>query len=196
VSRCGATRESERRATVPSWASSAGVEVAVNADFFSYDTYLPSGATMGNGVAWGHADSRSNGVVAFGRDRVLLSPPSEVLDPLPGWMREAIGGHPQILRDGEVLDQSGDLCTVRHPRSALGLSQDGHTLYLFVVDGRSSRSIGMTCEEEASMLRELGAWNAINLDGGGSSTMWVRGARACSTRRRTVHRARCRTTSA
>jgi hypothetical protein len=170
-----ATRESERRATVPSWASSAGVEVAVNADFFSYDTYLPSGATMGNGVAWGHADSRSNGVVAFGRDRVLLSPPSEVLDPLPGWMREAIGGHPQILRDGEVLDQSGDLCTVRHPRSALGLSQDGHTLYLFVVDGRSSRSIGMTCEEEASMLRELGAWNAINLDGGGSSTMWVRG---------------------
>ncbi len=170
-----ATRETERRATVPTWASARGVEIAVNADFFSYETYLPGGAAMSNGTAWGNPDSRGAGVVAFGRDRVLLSTPSEVIDPLPTWMREAVGGHPMVLRDGEVLDQSGELCTVRHPRTALGLSRDGHTLYLLVVDGRTSRSIGMTCAEEATTLRELGAWDAINLDGGGSSTMWVRG---------------------
>ncbi|MBX7196703.1 MAG: phosphodiester glycosidase family protein [Sandaracinaceae bacterium] len=171
-----ATRESEHRATVPSWAGGSGVEIAVNADFFSYDTYLGSGAAMGNGVAWGNADSRGEGFVAFGRDRLLLSPDGDVIDPLPSWMREVVGGKPLILRDGEVIDHgTRELCTVRHPRTALGLSRDRQTLLLFVVDGRSSRSIGMTCAEEATMLRDLGAWNAINLDGGGSSTMWVRG---------------------
>jgi len=170
-----ATRESERRATVPTWASARGVEVAVNADFFSYDTYLPSGAVASNGVAWGNPDTRGNAVIAFGADRLALSRESEVLEPLPSWIREAIGGHPSVLRDGEVIDQTSDLCTVRHPRTALGFSRDRQTLYLLVVDGRSSRSIGMTCEEEAATLRELGAWNAVNLDGGGSSTMWVRG---------------------
>jgi hypothetical protein len=64
-----------------------------------------------------------------------------------------VGGHPTILRAGVVVDTTSDLCTARHPRTAIGLSQDRHTLYLMVVDGRSSVSIGMTCEEEATFLR-------------------------------------------
>ncbi len=81
-----ATREAERRATVPSWAAASGVEVAINADFFSFDTYLPSGAAASNGTPW-HGDSRGEAFVAFGRDRLLLSPDAEVIDPLPDWMR-------------------------------------------------------------------------------------------------------------
>jgi hypothetical protein len=90
-------------------------------------------------------------------------------------MQQVVSGHPQILRGGVVLPQTGDLCTARHPRTAAGLSRDRQTLYLMVVDGRSTSSIGMTCAEEARFLAELGAWDAINLDGGGSSAMWVRG---------------------
>src|SRR5690606_12207514 len=92
-----------------------------------------------------------------------------------GWAREVVGGHPMILRNGEVVSNTGSLCTARHPRTAAGISRDRQTLYLVVVDGRSSASIGMTCAEEAELLKELGAWDALNLDGGGSSTMWIRG---------------------
>ncbi len=171
-----ATRSGEKRATVSAFASAVGAEAATNGDFFSYTTYDPSGAAMGNGVAWGHHDSSSNGLLAFGAERVDLSPPSEVVDPLRDWMRQVVGGHPMILRNGEVVANASDLCTTRNPRTAAGFSRDWQTLYLMVVDGRSSVSIGMTCAEEARFLAELGAWNGINMDGGGSSTMWIRGS--------------------
>ena len=63
----------------------------------------------------------------------------------------------------------------RHPRTAAGLSRDGATLILLVVDGRSARSVGMTLVELAATMRRLGAWEALNFDGGGSSTMVVDG---------------------
>jgi hypothetical protein len=171
-----ATRDGERRRTVPSWGDLTNVDAAVNGDFFSFDTYSTSGAAMGNGEAWGPADHRGEGLIAFGSDRVRLSPDAEVLDPLPSWMRQVVSGKPLILRAGEVVDQgTRELCTVRHPRTAVGLSRDRQTLYLMVVDGRSSSSIGMTCAEEATTLRGLGAWDALNLDGGGSSAMWLSG---------------------
>ena len=61
----------------------------------------------------------------------------------------------------------------RHPRTAAGISEDGETLILVVVDGRSSSSAGMTVAELRDLMRDLGAWDATNLDGGGSSTMWI-----------------------
>ncbi len=66
-------------------------------------------------------------------------------------------------------------CFVRHPRTALGLSRDQKTLYLVVVDGRSAASVGMTCAELAALLKGFGSWTAMNLDGGGSSTMYGEG---------------------
>lgn len=169
-----ATTEAESAQTVPAWASSVGVELAVNGDFFN-PMHVPRGAAMGNGVAWGVPDNAAEGFVAFGRDQLELSPDAQVIDPLPAWTTQVIGGKPWLLRAGAVVDDTRELCTVRHPRTALGLSRDRQTLLLMVVDGRSSESIGMTCSEEAAVLRELGAWDAINLDGGGSSAMWVRG---------------------
>lgn len=170
-----ATTEAESMQTVPAWASSVGVELAVNADFFDRARGFPRGAARGNGETWGSADGASRGFAAFGTDRVYLSPHAEVVHPLPDWPRHVIGGMPTILQEGEVIAQTSALCTDLHPRTALGFSRDRQTMYLMVVDGRSSASIGMTCEQEAALLRDLGAWEAINLDGGGSSTMWIRG---------------------
>jgi hypothetical protein len=170
-----ATASGERRQTVASFAADVGAEVAINGDFFSYETYAPGGTAAHAGAHWGGDDGRGSGFVAFGLERVLLSRDADIVDPLPAWANEVVGGHPTILRAGVVVDTTSDLCTVRHPRTALGLSEDRHTLYLMVVDGRSSVSVGMTCEEEAAFLRGLGAFDALNLDGGGSSTMWIRG---------------------
>ena len=63
----------------------------------------------------------------------------------------------------------------RHPRTAAGVSRDGRTLLLIVVDGRQPGwSIGVTLPELAQMMLGAGAWNAVNLDGGGSTAMWHR----------------------
>lgn len=95
-----------------------------------------------------------------------------------------VGGWPRILRDGrnvalESARVEGTIsrnAEVRHPRSAVGLSRDGATMVLLVVDGRSPRSVGMTLDELAETMRRLGAWQALNFDGGGSSTMVIDGA--------------------
>ena len=94
-----------------------------------------------------------------------------------------VGGWPRILRDGENI--AGDAATLegtlsrnaesRHPRTAIGFSRDSSTLLLLTVDGRSENSGGMTLVELANVMRELGAWQAMNFDGGGSTTMVVEG---------------------
>ena len=63
-----------------------------------------------------------------------------------------------------------------HPRTAVGSAGDGSTLWLVVVDGRQPNySEGVTLSELADIFLELGAYRALNLDGGGSSTMVMQG---------------------
>jgi hypothetical protein len=95
-----------------------------------------------------------------------------------------IGGWPRILRDGrDVARESATIegtisrnAEARHPRTAVGFSRDSATLLLVVVDGRSTASVGMTLVELAALMRRVGAWQALNFDGGGSTTMVVDGA--------------------
>jgi uncharacterized protein (TIGR03382 family) len=70
---------------------------------------------------------------------------------------------------------TSSLCYYRNPRTAVGMSKDGKTLIVVVVDGRSSSSVGMTCGELGNLMKGLGAYNALNLDGGGSSAMYLQG---------------------
>jgi hypothetical protein len=94
----------------------------------------------------------------------------------------AVGGAPQLLRDGKpYIDWREEkvlrsFAADRHPRTAVKISRDGSTLFLVTVDGRQPAvSIGMSLYELALYLKELGCWNAMNFDGGGSTTMVVRG---------------------
>ena len=82
-----------------------------------------------------------------------------------------------LVNNGQVVLGSctGAVCS-RNPRTSIGLTADGRVL-LVVVDGRQSSSVGMSLLELAQFfVGKLGAESAINLDGGGSSTMAVRGA--------------------
>lgn len=98
-----------------------------------------------------------------------------------GSVRFAIGGGPRLLAGGEICVTGErerfqpDVVSGRAPRTAAGLDEDGF-LYLVVADGRGAGgSSGMTLEELASFLKELGLKEALNLDGGGSSTLALRG---------------------
>ncbi len=175
-----ATTSAQRKRTTSSFAKLVGAQMAVNGDFFSYATYGTSGLAAGGGAAWSDTkDSNSSATLAFdGKQRIELTKASTVVAFDKTWMRGVVSGHPWILDQGNVVPftSSSTLCTTRNPRTAVGMSKDGTTLVVMVVDGRSSASAGMTCGELASELESLGAWNATNLDGGGSSTMYVQGA--------------------
>jgi hypothetical protein len=80
----------------------------------------------------------------------------------------AVGGSP-ILFDGVPVAGLDD--SKREPRSAVGVSADGRRMWMLTVDGRQSDSVGVTLRELASLLREMGVDDALNLDGGGSSTL-------------------------
>lgn len=80
------------------------------------------------------------------------------------------GGKPMVTREEERMFAGED---VRHPRTALGLH--GKTVQLVVVDGRSAESRGVTLAGLADLLVRLGAEDAMNLDGGGSTTLVIDG---------------------
>lgn len=84
----------------------------------------------------------------------------------------ALGGGPTLVRAGKP--QTWSNFQIRHPRSAMGWNKTH--FFLVQVDGRQpDLSVGMTFPELAKYMAELGCEEAINLDGGGSATMWVLG---------------------
>jgi hypothetical protein len=89
---------------------------------------------------------------------------------------DVLGGYPMLMSNGVVVATSctQSLC-LRNPRTAVGIRADGKLL-LVVVDGRQTGySVGMTLVELANLMKYLGAVTAMNMDGGGSSTMVVKG---------------------
>lgn len=169
-----ATKFEERGKKTSAFGAAMGAQIAVNGDFFKANFGLERGIGVGAGVAWpvDTPEDSSVGQLAIGASRVDVIADS-VLQSVKPWMQEVVGGRPSLLKNGALADTSGhpSLCE-RNPRTAVGLSQDKRTLLLAVVDGRNTRRVGMTCGELASLMKGLGAYNALNFDGGGSTTMW------------------------
>ncbi|MER3401773.1 MAG: hypothetical protein C4337_00335 [Armatimonadota bacterium] len=97
-------------------------------------------------------------------------------------VQEAVAGGPWLLRDGQVvpaeqMEQAGfnraNFIERRHPRTAVGRTAQGEVIWL-TIDGRQPHSQGATLPELAELMRRYGAVEAINLDGGGSTTLVVR----------------------
>ncbi len=98
----------------------------------------------------------------------------------PTWDQavSALGAGPMLVKDGSVFlttkveEFGSDVAGGRAPRTALGLTKEGKLLVV-VVDGRQATSTGLTLLELALFMQELGAVDAMNLDGGGSSELVV-----------------------
>jgi len=136
---------------------------------------LPAGVAIGRGhavIVGRGAAARSALLALRAGDSVRVRLALRPFHPL-----EALGGRPLLLRDSTIVaavDAEGGagFATARHPRTAVGIARDGRRLLLVVVDGRQKGySDGMTLRELADLMRHLGARDAINLDGGGSSTL-------------------------
>jgi len=119
---------------------------------------------------------------AAGEDAVVEFVLSSSLEPKQSWADcgEVLSAGPVILHDGRpVTDWSSEsirqvFSRARHPRTAAGVRADG-TILLITVDGRDPEtSVGMSIPELADLFLERGAVAAVNLDGGGSTTMVIR----------------------
>ena len=161
--------------TVPDMAADLGAYAGINAGFFgggcaALDMVKADGELLATNAATG------------GAQRTLGWTPGAVpsfdwIDAGADWpdKTDALGAHPSLVTAGAALvdPSSGDgFYTSRHPRSAMALTGDG-TLLLLTVDGRTSAGDGMTTDQLAALLVDLGAVDAANLDGGGSTTMVV-----------------------
>lgn len=90
-------------------------------------------------------------------------------------LAHAIGGRPVLVRDGKNVAPSDDYFSrVRAPRTVAGWNAKGD-LFLVTIDGRRSSAAGMNLVQAARLMRALGVHDAINLDGGGSTTFVIKG---------------------
>ena len=92
-------------------------------------------------------------------------------------MKMALTGGSLLVQEGNIVSSFTHLPDSQYsraPRTAIGSSKDGKKLYVVTVDGRSSKSIGMSQYELAEYMQSIGCYYAINMDGGGSTTMVAR----------------------
>jgi exopolysaccharide biosynthesis protein len=162
-------------------------DVVINGDFFgAKDTKDAEGKASGfvegiwakvngpavtDGELWGPAkNARPSLIVREGNKvsiQALQDPPKDAL--------QVVAGSDIILRAGEnVAVTTGKFAETQHPRTAVGIADDGKRLVMVVVDGRRKDRVGMKLTELADLMKSLGCKDAMNLDGGGSSEMAIR----------------------
>jgi MYXO-CTERM domain-containing protein len=111
--------------------------------------------------------------------------PGTVTTAVPSGLTQLVSGFPELITEGRRVTCASPTASscftdrsdmrARNPRTAMGITRDRRTFLLVAVDGRSTRSAGMYGTELARLMELLGAWQAFNLDGGGSTTFWQRG---------------------
>ena len=146
-----------------------------NADFFNTTTYIPYGVCYRDGVAVKTSFSREDcNVFVISKDNTAYCLTTEEYTLFKDQVREAVCGRSTLLlKNGEQLDQSSNTmpAATMEPRTAIGVSQDGKEVYLMVVDGRNFYySNGADLLDLMNLMSACGASDALNLDGGGSST--------------------------
>ena len=182
-----ATAENDRGVTTTEYASRKSAQVAINGDAFAVSGYIPRGLAVGDSNSWSNtSDDTASGVLHLRRagERTVagIEPPETLvgLPELPPGTEGVLSGRPLLVRQSVVettfdCNDQVTLACVRAPRTAVAVSPNGTTLWLAVVDGWQSASLGLTASELGVFLRDQGAGMAMALDGGSSSTLVLDG---------------------
>ena len=151
--------------------SGSRVLAAVNGDFFAKDG-TPQGIYYRNGTCLkGTMTDNVCTFFAITKNKRAIIGSYDEYDSYKENIQEAVGGRVRLMTNGNVLPQT---VTALEPRTAIGVTDD-NVVYILVADGRNFwYSNGMRYAEMGAVMKALGAKNAINLDGGGSSTFIIR----------------------
>ena len=169
------------RETTPEFLQKNDLAIAVNGNYYTPfgNTTITQGGDSnlrGLAVSNGFVESQpEEGFPSFivnkdGSMEIRATAPGENLDNV----LEAVSGPAIVLKDGKVLEQENKAI---HPRTAIGYSQDQRYLFFMAIDGRRPEySDGATYENVGEAMLKIGAYDALNVDGGGSTTFAVRDA--------------------
>ncbi|MEM1329760.1 MAG: phosphodiester glycosidase family protein [Planctomycetota bacterium] len=186
-------KEEARLEPTDVWAERVSATLAVNANFFGW---LGGGMAEVQGLAVSDGlvvstprisgDRPDPAVLFFEADGVVRADATYQGRDLPPGVTEAVAGigpsgtspvpGSMLVEEGEATGWTARVePDQRHPRTAIGVSRDGTRVYVAVIDGRQPGwSVGVTLPELAETMRAIGAWEAVNLDGGGSSAFVLR----------------------
>lgn len=140
------------------------VVAAVNGDFYNMATGEPLGAEIKDGVeikgsnTWNFFGIKKDGMPIIGNGALYSQ--------VKGDLQQALGGPQILVKDGKIVDHPDDI----YPTQAVGIRAD-NSVFFITVDGKQSPySNGITLKDLAQMLIDMGAVQALQLDGGGSAT--------------------------
>ncbi len=170
-----------RARTTSQFMQEFGVQIAVNGDGFSPwwshsvadyyphagDPVEPRGTAFSRGKEYWISHTAVPTLYISSRSQFSFEAPAKPFN--------AISGETLLMTGGQIIPDLNDQAA--QPRTAVGYSKNGRYFYLVVVDGRQPLySDGITVKELAALMKSIGSDYAMNLDGGGSSTMVVEGA--------------------
>lgn len=170
--------ESDRGRTVSNFARQHDAIAAINGDYFDQDL-APIGPSRGFCGDWevrAAPVSRRQPILVAGEGRVAIID-AEVA--IPDWADAAVSGWPRVVSNcraipSDELPGSDFFTRAPHMRTAVGISEDGDTLYLVVADRIEDGEFGVTLPQLGTFMREtLRVCEALNLDGGGSSALAI-----------------------
>lgn len=171
--RCTPPRE--RWKATSAYARDANLAAAINGGFWGLFGQGAQGLASGGGQIWSIDDERHGFFAVTAEGRAWISTPADVVAPNRRRMMEAVSGRPLIVDHGRIASELWTFPGINslEPRSVVGVSENGRRVIFATVDGRRATSHGGRLGEMAELLIELGAWRGVNLDGGGSTTLFV-----------------------
>ena len=133
-----------------------------------------TGTTIKDGkvFAVGKDINKGGGLIGFTKDNVLMLTKKSAKEAIADGMDRAVEFGPFLIVNGKSATFSGNGGGGKHPRTAIAQRQDGIVLFV-VIEGRTSKSSGMTFPQLTELLEKYKAYNAANLDGGGSSSLYA-----------------------
>jgi len=157
-----------------------GAVAGINAGGFTYSEaygYTPMGPVIIDGQIVSNKGSSGwgGGIIGFTNDNVLVLTKSTAEEAIQMGIRDAISFGPFLIVNGVPSQFRGNGGYGIAPRTAIGQRKDGIVLMLVIDGRRAGHSLGVDMVELTNIMLKYGAYNASNLDGGGSSTLVVEG---------------------
>lgn len=166
--------------TIEEFVNKNNAVAGINASGFSYSEargYTPTGVMIKDGkiVANNGSTGWGGGIIGFTNNNVLVLTKSSAYEALQMGIRDAVSFGPFLIVNGVSSQFKGNGGYGIAPRTAIGQRKDGIVLMLVIDGRRPGHSLGVDMVELTNIMLRYGAYNASNLDGGGSSTIVVEG---------------------
>jgi hypothetical protein len=151
--------------TVSQAARQLGAKIVINGDGWGINGRFPNSIAASDGRFYQKAQLHYRPWINIGRDNSV-----SFAWRLPRNLYNAVSGDRYLIQYGRYNQTISNV--TKDPRTVIGYTRD-RKLVIIVADGRTPQSAGLSFREAADLLLEFGVVTAINLDGGGSTTMWI-----------------------